>query len=269
MSTRFKIVVEYHGARFVGWQVQPNGRSVQATLDAAAEKLVGHPVRVMGSGRTDSGVHALGQVAAFDTDATRTPRELVLGMNALLPDDVSVVSAEVVPAEFDPRRWAFAKRYRYAFLDREARSPMACDRSWFVRGRLDHEAMDVAARTLSGTHDYTSFRAAGCGAATAVRTIDGFEVERSGDLVLLHARGHGFLRHMVRIVAGTLTEVGLGRRPVEWPAEVLATRDRSRAGRTAPAHGLTLMSVQHGNGRRDYGEASHSLDTGGPLGDPG
>jgi len=257
---RWRIVVEYHGGDFVGWQVQPNGRSVQGVLTDAAASLFGESVRVDGSGRTDAGVHALGQVAAFTTAVDRTRREVVRGFNAFLPDDVAVVSASRVPLAFDPRRWTVEKRYRYTYIDREARAPLYADRAWFVGRPLHHEAMAEAVLPLLGTHDFAAFRATRCAAVTTVRTMDGVVVERCGSQVLLTVRGHGFLRHMVRIIAGSLAEVGLERRPPGWIGEVLAGADRSQAGRTAPAHGLTLISVTHGERRRKYGHVSHSLD---------
>lgn len=255
-------MVEYHGGDFVGWQVQPNGRSVQAALMNAAESFLGSPHVVIGSGRTDSGVHALGQVAALTTTVPRTSKQMVGGLNKSLPADVAVVEASQVPLAFDPRRWAWEKHYRYRFLDLRPRSPLVADQTWLVRRELDVEAMDAAAAHLVGTYDYASFQAAGCAAATTVRTLDAFRVTRHGPEVHLDVKGHGFLRHMVRIVAGTLMEVGVGRRPPAWMQTVIAAADRRAAGRTLPAKGLTLVSVTHGPGPRDYGHASHSLDRG-------
>lgn len=251
---RFRLVVEYDGRSFVGWQVQPDGPSIQGELARAAEAVVGHPVRIAGSGRTDAGVHALGQVAAFDTTSARTPRAIRDGMNAHLPDAVSVVDAEVAPSDFDPRRWVLRKHYRYTWLDRRSRSPLRADRSWHVRDALDVAAMQAAADQLVGRHDFSAFRAVGCQAAHAERFVESLTLVRVGEELRLDAVGNGFLRHMVRIIAGTLTEVGLGRRPAAWVGTVLAGRDRSAAGRTAPAHGLTLVRVEHGDRAHPWSE---------------
>jgi tRNA pseudouridine38-40 synthase len=241
---RWKIVLEYHGAGFDGWQLQPGRRTIQGVVEEAAAKLLGHEVRVAASGRTDAGVHAEGQVASFVTDVPRDERAVREGFNHFLPEDVACVGAERVPDHFDPRHWAWGKRYRYTWVDRPARSPLRRDRAWHVR-KLDHERMAEAARCLVGRHDFSSFRAAGCAAKDPVREMEAWDVTRRGDEVHLEARGHGFLRHMVRIVAGTLTQVGLGKRDPAWVAEVLAARDRTVGGLTAPAHGLTLVSVTY------------------------
>lgn len=242
-KARFRLVLEYDGAGFVGWEVQPGQRSIQGEVERALATILQHPVRVAVSGRTDSGVHAVGQVAAFSTTAERSPDKLRDGLNALLPPDIACRSAERVAPDFDPRRHARTKHYRYRWLDGRVRSPLRRGRVYEVRAALDAAAMHEAALLLAGTHDFAAFRAAGCGAATTVRTLPRWTVARVDDEVQLDVWGHGFLRHMIRIVAGTLTEVGRGARPVAWVAQVLASRDRALAGPTAPAHGLTLMSV--------------------------
>lgn len=245
MPVRWRIDLEYEGSGFVGWQLQPDGRSVQGVVEAALEQLLGHPARLYSAGRTDTGVHAEQQVAVFDTHVTRTPRGIVGGLNGLLPEDVSCLIAVEVDAGFDPRRAPHTKRYRYRWLDRRVRSPLRRGRTWHHRQPLDAEAMDRAARQLEGQHDFSAFRAVGCAAAHAVRTIEGCRVVRQGDEVHLVVDGTGFLRHMIRIVAGSLTEVGLGRRPPEWLREVLESRRRQLAGPTAPAHGLTLERITY------------------------
>jgi len=264
--TRWRLVMEYDGADFVGWQVQPEGRSVQGVLEEALEGLFVEPIRAYASGRTDAGVHAVEQVVGFDAQVDRSPREVRDGLNALLPEDVAVVCAEVAEPGFDPRRWVVAKRYRYTWLDRASRSPLRRNRAWHVRGSLDAEAMDAAARLLGGRHDFSSFRAAGCGAAHPVRLVKDIAVVRRDDEVHLGVVGHGFLRHMVRIIAGTLLEVGQGRHPSGWVGEVLAARDRSAAGRTAPPHGLTLVSVSYGTGPPAYGDGSPEVTPAGTAG---
>lgn len=208
-------------------------------------ELVQHPVRLSVSGRTDAGVHALGQIASFSSPTDRTVRALRDGLNALLPPDVGCVAVDEVPLSFDPRRQAREKHYRYRWLDRRARSPLRRNRVYHVRTPLDAAAMYEACVPLCGTHDFSTFRAARCGAATAVRTLPFWSVQRVDDEVWLDVRGHGFLRHMIRIVAGSLTEVGRGARDPTWIGAALHARERSAAGPTAPAGGLTLLSVTY------------------------
>lgn len=246
--TRWRLVLEYDGASFVGWQIQPEGRTIQGVVEEALARLFGEAIRVHPSGRTDAGVHAEGQVAHFDAHVQRTPREVRDALNAFLPEDVAVVDAAQAPGGFDARRWVVSKRYRYTWLDRPARSPLSRRRAWHVRGPLDAVAMDQGARALLGRHDFSSFRASGCTAKHPVRLVQRIAVAREGDAVHLDVDGHGFLRHMVRIVAGTLVVVGQGKKPPPWVAEVLEARRRDAAGRTAPAHGLTLVAVTYGDG---------------------
>ncbi|TNE84454.1 MAG: tRNA pseudouridine(38-40) synthase TruA [Deltaproteobacteria bacterium] len=252
------MVLEYDGTRFAGWQVQPGQRTVQAEIEAALERFLGHPVRVSVAGRTDAGVHALGQVISFETRARRPVAAMAKALNGMLPDDVAVVTAREVPLAFDPRRWAWSKHYRYRWLDRDARSPLRAPHVWKVRGPLDVAAMDAAAALLVGRHDFGAFRAVGCAAAHAVREVTGASVTRVGDEVHLDVHGNGFLRHMVRIIAGTLHEVGRGAQGPAWVGEVLASQDRARAGRTAPAAGLTKIAVH-------YEEGPPPWHGGGPL----
>lgn len=245
---RYALTVEYCGTDFAGWQVQPGQRTVQGELEAALARFLQEEVRVAVSGRTDAGVHAHGQVVSFATGAARPVEAVTKALNALLPRDIAVVDAREVPLAFDPRRWSWGKHYRYRWLDRGARSPLREDRVWVQRRRLAVEAMHAAGQALVGRHDFTSFRASGCAAAHPVREIASLEVSRHGDEVWLDVRGNGFLRHMVRIVAGTLTEVGIGGRPVAWMGEVLAAADRAAAGRTAPPGGLALIAVHYEEG---------------------
>lgn len=246
--TRFRLVLEYRGTEFVGWQVQPNGRSVQGVIQTALAQLLGHETHLAGSGRTDAGVHALGQVAAFDTSAARSERSVMKGLNSLLPPDVACLSAEVVDPDFDPRRQARRKLYRYTFLERAARSPLLADRVWHVGHTLDVERMHAAATLVIGRHDFASFRAAGCASTHPVRTIEDARVRRDGDLVLFEIVGNGFLRHMVRILAGTLYEVGTTRLDVAGFQAILAAADRKHLGKTAPPRGLSLVHVEYVGG---------------------
>lgn len=242
---RWRIDVEYDGTDLVGWQLQAAGRSVQGELEAAIERLFGERVRVSGSGRTDAGVHAEQQVASFTALGERSERAVRDGLNAYLPPDIAVIAAQRVPDDFDPRRSARVKRYRYQWLDRPTRSPLLRNRAWQVRRRLDVAAMHAAAGQLVGTHDFAAFRAEGCSAATTVRTMQAARVDRDGDLVCFRIDGNGFLRHMVRILAGSLVAIGEGTRDAAWLSRALVSADRDAAGRTAPAHGLTLEWVAY------------------------
>jgi len=247
---RVKLTLEYDGTEFVGWQVQPNGRSVQAVVEGALAQLLGEPVRVAVAGRTDSGVHALGQVAAFSAPRALPLKAYAMGLNGHLPPDVAVVAAEEVPDGFDPRRWSLGKRYRYLISNRRGRSPLRRRTHWELFAPLDAEAMRAGARALVGRHDFSAFRAADCQAPHAVREVRALEVAAEGDVLLVEVEGTAFLKHMVRNLVGSLVEVGKGRQPAGWVAEVLASKDRTLAGPTAPAHGLCLVEVKMGGGPR-------------------
>lgn len=241
---RWKLHLEYDGAGFAGWQLQDDAPTVQGAVEGALAVLLGHSARVFAAGRTDAGVHAEMQVACFDTTASRTPRQVRDGLNALLPPSVACVAAEPVEEGFDPRRAPHVKTYRYTWLVRHARSPLRAGRVWQVRPDVDGPAMHRAVQAVVGTHDLSSFRAEGCTATTAIRTVMAARVQPDvDDTWVLRVKGTGFLRHTVRILAGTLYEVGRGAKPEVWVAEVLAARDRSRAGRTAPAGALVLESI--------------------------
>lgn len=260
---RLKLVLEYDGTRYVGWQVQPNGRAIQAELQAALGKLLGGPVEVTAAGRTDSGVHATGQVVCFDTERTLPLKAYWRGLNGLLPDDIAVVSAEEVPAEFDPRRWSRGKRYRYRLSNRPSRSPLRRYTHWELFTPLQVEAMARAARYLLGRHDYSAFRASDCQAAHAVREVRRLDVVGAArDEVSFVVEGTAFLKHMVRNLVGTLVEVGKGRKPEAWVAEVLAAHDRTKAGPTAPPQGLVLEEVFYGDGPppRTAGDSADVFD---------
>jgi tRNA pseudouridine38-40 synthase len=249
--TFLKLTLEYDGSGFVGWQVQPNGRSVQEELEKGIERLCAERLRVTGAGRTDAGVHARGQVASL-----RASRELPLkawtsGLNALLPDDLACVRAELAPDGFDARRWARGKRYAYTILQTAVRSPLQRGRAWEIRRPLDVEAMRRAAPALLGTHDFSALRAADCPAHTTVREIRRLEIEQGGARILLTLEATAFLKHMVRNLVGTLVEVGHGRRAADSLPALLQAGDRTRAGPTAPPHGLALEEVFYLPGNAD------------------
>jgi len=239
-----KLVVAYDGTRYVGWQVQPNGPSIQAELERALATLHKEPVRVTGAGRTDAGVHALGQVASFAVDRPLPVSAYVKGMNALLPEDVAVREAEVRAGPFDARRDARGKRYRYRIGNAATRAPLSRLQSWQIFRPLDADAMRAAAVLLLGRHDFGAFRAADCEAHHAVRELRRLDVTGArGGCIEVVAEATAFLKHMVRNLVGTLVEVGLGTRPPASMTGLLASRDRSLAGRTAPPQGLVLEEV--------------------------
>lgn len=214
-------------------------------MESALSTLLKDFVRITGSGRTDAGVHALGQVANFRTAARIPLRGVVHGLNALLPQDIAVRRAEEVPSDFDSRRSAKEKTYQYFLHCGPTPSAFARRTSWRVTGVLDLSAIRAGARSVVGTHDFSAFRSAGCDAPHATRTVHEVWVEAKGEFVEIGIRGNAFLRHMVRILVGTLVETGLGKRPVESVAEVLKGRDRRQAGPTAPPQGLFLREVRY------------------------
>jgi tRNA pseudouridine38-40 synthase len=242
---RLALGIEYDGSAFCGWQSQPGVRTIQPCVEAALSRVAARPVRVSCAGRTDTAVHAVGQVIHFDTEAVRDTRAWLLGANANLPRDVGVVWAHEVRDDFDARFSAIARRYCYVIVNRTTRPALwAGKQSWECRA-LDATAMAVAARHLIGEHDFTSFRAAGCQARHAVRTILHLDVVRHGDWILVDVEANAFLQHMVRNVVGVLLAVGRGERPTEWVAEVLQARDRTHAAATAPPDGLYFVGARY------------------------
>jgi len=243
---RFRLTLEYDGTDFLGWQVQARGaRTVQGTLETAAARLFGAPVAVTGAGRTDAGVHAEGQVASLAADTPLAGREIRKALNARLPDDLVVKGCRPVGDGFDPRRDARSKLYRYQFWNGSERSPLRRRRWHRVPGMLDPVAMGRAARAFEGRHDFASLQSTGSSVRSTVRSLSRCEVVAAGREIRLLVEGSGFLRHMVRALAGTLLEVGRGRRRPDSMAGLLAACDRARAGPTAPAHGLTLVAVRY------------------------
>lgn len=243
---RIALGIEYDGGAFRGWQRQEAGvRTVQDCLERALSQVAAHPVATICAGRTDAGVHALGQVAHFDTSAHRSPRAWVLGCNSNLPADISVLWACPVTDAFHARFAALARGYRYLILNRPFRSALHRQRAAWTSRRLDIDRMAEAGALLVGEHDFSSLRAVGCQAKQPVRTIHELRLRRQGDLLVLEVEANAFLHHMVRNIAGVLLAVGGGDRPVEWVRAVLAARDRAVAGITAPAQGLYLTTVRY------------------------
>ncbi len=245
---RHRLTVEYDGTDFVGWQRQANGPSVQAAIeDALADMHGGVATAVRGAGRTDAGVHALGQVAHFDAPPdTRVPLHgYQRGLNAVLPRAIAIVGVERVADDFDARFSARGKLYRYSIWTAPTRSPMRDRYVWHLRRAIDVERMQDAANVLVGRHDFSAFRAADCERRTTTRSLSRLAVARSGDLVTVEVEADAFLKNMVRIIVGTLCEVGWGKRTATDVQRILDGGDRRQAGITAPAQGLALVRVDY------------------------
>jgi len=245
------MTLAYVGTPFAGWQIQPGRPTVQGVIEAALSRMLDEPARLAGAGRTDAGVHALGQVASFTTGRAIPLDGLRRGLNARLPETIRVMAAEEAPAEFHARSDARGKDYRYRLSRAEVVLPFAAPFVTPVRGRLDVGAMREAARRFEGRHDFTSFCPANCEIEDRRRVMQSSNIEEAGDEIVYEVRGEGFLRHMVRTIAGTLVEVGRGRiRPGEIEA-IIAARDRRRAGPCAPARGLVLVRVLYDDTSRE------------------
>ncbi len=218
---------------------------MQERVEAALTGVADAAVTITCAGRTDTGVHATGQVAHFDTSSDRDDRGWLLGANSCLPDDIAVTWVQAVDEAFHARFSATSRSYRYRILNRLVRSALDRHRAWWVYQPLDATRMDEAARVLLGKHDFSAFRAAGCQASTPIREITSIAVTRDGDWLTLEVTANAFLQHMVRNITGTLVAVGLGEESPEWVASVLQGGDRKKAGIAAPAHGLTLTNVEY------------------------
>jgi tRNA pseudouridine38-40 synthase len=249
MSARWlKLTLAYDGGAYAGWQVQPDKPTVQGTLESALRQITQDAVRVTAAGRTDAGVHALGQVVGCTTATRLANAELQRALNAVLPNDIAVRSVEDAADGFHATRDAVAKRYRYQIHN--GRTPSVFDRhyAWHYPQPLDAAAMHAAGQALVGRHDFSSFETAGSERPDSIRTIHELSVTRGNEFaerVTIEVAGDGFLYNMVRTIVGTLVEVGVGAREVSWPAAVLAACDRREAGQTAPPHGLFLVSVSY------------------------
>ncbi|MGD2119027.1 MAG: tRNA pseudouridine(38-40) synthase TruA [Chromatiales bacterium] len=238
--------VEYSGENFHGWQLQQDGvRTVQDSLEQAISQVAAHPVRVFCAGRTDTGVHAFGQVVHFESDAHRTERQWLLGINVNLPDDVSVTWVQPVDEEFHARFSAVSRSYRYYIWNRPTRSSLLTGKVNWIHHSLDHELMHEAAQALLGTHDFSSYRALQCQAKSPIKTLHRLDVQRDGDMIVLSLQANAFLHHMVRNIAGVLIAIGKQEQPVGWAAEVLALRDRRLGGVTAAPDGLYFEAVEY------------------------
>jgi tRNA pseudouridine38-40 synthase len=247
----FRITLAYDGGPFVGWQRQASGTSIQGLVEDALREFDEADVAVAGAGRTDAGVHALGQVAGFTLRRPATADVVIRALNARLPPEVRVVAAEEVPPSFHARFDAASKTYRYRFATADVLSPFERAYAWHVPGALQVDAMAEAARIVEGPHDFAAFQTTGGVPGSTDRVVSASTVVADADgLVLYEVTGNGFLRHMVRAIAGTLLDIGRGRRGPEWMRDVIASRDRSQAGKTAPAHGLFLVRVGYTD-RRD------------------
>jgi tRNA pseudouridine38-40 synthase len=242
---RVAIGLEYLGTAFCGWQRQGHAVSVQGTVERAVSLVADESVSIVAAGRTDAGVHAVGQVAHFDTRAERSDRSWLLGVTSNLPPEISLDWVLPVPESFHARYSAVARTYHYLILNRPMRSALYHDRAWWVRGELDLEAMQDAARLLLGEHDFSAFRAAQCQAKTPMRDLQVLDLRRAGAFIIVECRANAFLHHMVRNIVGSLVRVGRGEASPEWLHSVLESRDRRAAGMTAEAGGLYLSRVHY------------------------
>jgi tRNA pseudouridine38-40 synthase len=256
---RFKIVVAYDGTDYVGWQRQENGVSIQELIEDALRAIEDRDVTLYGAGRTDAGVHALGQVASFTLERSMPIDALVRAINVRLPHAVRVLSAELVAADFHPQFSARGKTYVYRIWNSAVMSPFESRYAWHIPSPLDVEAMGAAARLIVGRHDFAAFQSTGGTTATTEREISASMISVASGLiaggvavgdsaarsVIYEVTGNGFLRHMVRAIVGTLVEIGHQRQPIEWITQIVAARNRAMAGPTAPAHGLFLVRVDH------------------------
>ena len=242
---RVALGIEYDGTSYNGWQRQKNGIGVQQRLEEALAAVANDDVEVTCAGRTDTGVHASGQVVHFDTSAERSDRGWLLGANTNLPPDINVSWAKRVSEEFHARFSATGRSYRYVILNRLQRSALHRHRAWWVHQPLDERRMHAAAQQLVGEHDFSAYRAAGCQSGSPMREVTAITVSREGDWVFLDVSANAFLMHMVRNITGTLATIGQGEQRLDWALDVLESRDRKSGGVTAPPHGLTLVAVEY------------------------
>jgi len=243
MQAKIAIGVEYQGTAYCGWQFQKHCLSVQQCLERALSNIANTPIAVQCAGRTDTGVHAIGQVAHFEYESQRPLRAWVQGVNTQLPKDIRVIWAQSVPENFHARFSALARQYRYVIYNRSVHSAILADRVTWEGRLLDEHRMNVAAQALVGEQDFSAFRAAGCQAAHAKRNVQSIEVSRQQDFVFVDIQANAFLHHMVRNIVGSLMMIGRSEAPVEWIASLLSQGDRTLAGVTAPAAGLYFVNA--------------------------
>lgn len=254
---RIKLTVAYDGTAYCGWQLQPNGVTIEEVLNKALTGLLKEPVAVIGASRTDSGVHAKGNVAVFDTKSRIPGDKICFALNQRLPDDIRVQASEEVPLTFHPRKANCTKTYEYKILNRKINMPLERLYSHFCYFDLDVERMKKAAAFLVGEHDFKSFCTVHTQAEETVRTIYSLDIAKDGDMITIRISGSGFLYNMVRIITGTLVKVGIGVYPPEHMEEILEARDRAAAGPTIPAVGLTLVSLEYEKKLRPFLEGKN------------
>ncbi len=256
---RIRLIVSYDGTNYHGWQVQPNAVTVEGELNQALSSLLNTDIEVIGASRTDAGVHALGNVAVFDTESRIPPEKFSFALNQRLPDDIVIQKSEEVAPDFHPRHCDCRKTYEYTILNRKFPLPEYRNTAYFYYGNLDIEKMKTASKAFLGEHDFAGFCSAGTQVTSTVRVIYGIEVieewlyhnsykEKDAERerkIIIRVNGNGFLYNMVRIIAGTLIEVGKGSIDAEDMADIIASKDRNRAGATAPARGLKLMGIDY------------------------
>ncbi len=240
-----KLIIQYDGTNYCGWQEQANGPTIQETVELALARIIGQRVRVQAAGRTDAGVHALAMPATFRTESSIPLRAFVEGVNGFLPEDIAIQDACEVPADFRVIGGSLAKTYRYTIYNARQRSPLNRRTSWHVRDLLDLDAMRTAATYFIGEHDFAAFRGQNCTAVTSRRRVDAVEIRQDGPCITIEVTGGGFLKHMVRIMAGTLVDIGRGRFRPSLITTLLQAPDRRLGGVTAPPQGLCLVMVNY------------------------
>lgn len=244
---RVKLIIAYDGTNYCGWQKQINGITVEEIINEKLKELLGEEIQVIGASRTDSGVHALGNVAVFDTESRIPAEKISFALNQRLPEDITIQKSEEVPADFHPRFCNSTKTYEYKILNRRFDMPVLRLYTHFVYMPLDVEKMKKAAEYIVGEHDFKSFCSTGSQVSDTVRTIYSLDVSKDDatDIISFRISGNGFLYNMVRIIAGTLIKVGLGVYPPEYVKDIIEARDRNAAGPKAPAKGLTLINIKY------------------------
>lgn len=242
---RVRLIISYDGTNYCGWQIQINGITIEEIINKELSNLLGEEIAVIGASRTDSGVHAIGNVAVFDTETRIPPEKISFALNQRLPDDIRIQKSEEVPADFHPRYCDSTKTYEYKILNRKFPDPLNRLYTHFVYLPLDVEKMKKAATYIVGEHDFASFCSAGSQVKTTTRTVYTLDVDKENDIISIRISGNGFLYNMVRIIVGTLIKVGLGVYPPEYVKEILESKDRYKAGPKAPARGLTLIGIKY------------------------